>query len=73
MDQEDVSFELLHDRLNAAIEQIKRDLPGYVGSERFVMYGNAMGFVGALLFAGLIDQSGYDQLYDELLMVLHGQ
>ena len=30
-----------------------------------------MGYVGALRFAGLIDEAGYNQLYEDLLNVLN--
>lgn len=32
-----------------------------------------MGYVGALRFAGLIDEAGYNQLYEDLLNVLYQQ
>lgn len=71
MSLDPVSTELLHDRLNGAIELIKKTLHLYQGLEKYVIYGNAMGYVGALRFAGLIDEAGYNQLYEDLLNVLN--
>lgn len=46
MSLDPVPTELLHDRLNGAIELIKKTLHLYQGLEKYVIYGNAMGYVG---------------------------